>query len=295
MQRSTLVTAGVAFLCVLAVAFAAAALPNPQSGGGSIGNGTDSGGILGTTEPPAVSPLPDLPPWAQRLLLAFVVAGAVAGAAVTVKHPKETLKRVLGVIAPMAILLALFYLLDLILGAGGSGGGFGLFGSGDGSGLSGDAGGTLGLDPVALLAIAAVVVLVGLVVARQVGGDEPVFDVLGGDGETAPERDAAPEALGTIAGETADRIESRADPPVENEVYRAWREMTRHLEVAFPETSTPAEFADAAVEAGMDREDVEELTALFRDVRYGGAEATADREERAVAVLRRIEETYADG
>jgi len=294
-KRSTLVTAGVAFLCVLAVAFAAAALPNPQSGGGSLGNGTDSGGILGTTEPPAVSPIPDLPAWAQRLLLGLVAAGAVAGVVVTVKRPKEVLKHVVGVLAPLAVVLALFYLLDLILGAGGSGGGFGLFGSGDGSGISGEGGGTFGLDPVALLAIVAVVVLVGLVVARQFGGEERVFDVLGGAGETAAERTTASEALGSIAGETADRIERREDPPVENEVYRAWREMTHHLDVAFPETSTPAEFADAAVEEGMDRADVEELTALFRDVRYGGAEATPDREQRAVAVLRRIEDTYADG
>jgi len=69
--------------------------------------------------------------------------------------------------------------------------------------------------------------------------------------------------------------------------------MTDLLEVAHPEASTPEDFADAAVEAGMRREDVEELTDLFRTVRYGPEGATPGREQRAVEALRRIESTYA--
>jgi hypothetical protein len=107
------------------------------------------------------------------------------------------------------------------------------------------------------------------------------------------EEDASPNvrAVGRAAGRAADRIETSSE--FENEVYRAWAEMTTHLNVDRPESSTPGEFAAAAVDAGMDRDDVEELTDLFTEVRYGGAAVTDDRERQAVAVLRRIEATYA--
>jgi hypothetical protein len=111
----------------------------------------------------------------------------------------------------------------------------------------------------------------------------------------APESPADPEvdvaAVGRAAGAAADRIEDDAD--VDNEVYRAWTEMTAHLDVSNPRSSTPSEFAAAAVDAGMARGDVEELTALFEEVRYGGAEPTPERERRAVDALRRIESAYA--
>ncbi|WP_232687316.1 DUF4129 domain-containing protein [Halobacterium zhouii] len=97
-------------------------------------------------------------------------------------------------------------------------------------------------------------------------------------------------AIGDVAGEAADRIERSVD--VENEVYRAWHEMTTHLDVGNPQASTPTEFAAAARDAGMDDAHVDTLTRLFQDVRYGGAEATEDREERAVDALRAIESSY---
>ena len=70
--------------------------------------------------------------------------------------------------------------------------------------------------------------------------------------------------------------------------------MTTHLPVDNPASSTPAEFADAAVAAGMDREDVAELTRLFEAVRYGDEPITPEREDRAVAALRNIERSYGD-
>ena len=67
-------------------------------------------------------------------------------------------------------------------------------------------------------------------------------------------------------------------------------------ETADPEISqelpTPGEFAAAAVDAGIDREDVVELTGLFERVRYGSEAATADREARALDALRRIDDQY---
>jgi hypothetical protein len=69
--------------------------------------------------------------------------------------------------------------------------------------------------------------------------------------------------------------------------------MTEPLSVDHPESSTAGEFAEAAVAAGMAREDVDHLTTLFAAVRYGGAEPTPERERAAVETLRRIEATYA--
>jgi hypothetical protein len=110
--------------------------------------------------------------------------------------------------------------------------------------------------------------------------------------EVADEEDVNTGALGRAAGRAADRIETGTG--ADNEVYRAWVEMTRHLDVDHPESSTAAEFAAAAVDAGLDPDDVDELTRQFEAVRYGGDEPTTERERRAIEALRRIEAEYAD-
>ena len=145
-------------------------------------------------------------------------------------------------------------------------------------------------DPPTVLFALFGIVLLGAValIARSTGDDLADPD--------PPEESSGPTdvaAVGRAAGRAADRIESTDG--FDNEVYRAWNEMTRHLEVPNPSASTPAEFADAAVEAGMDREDVASLTGVFESVRYGAAEPTAEREREAVEALRRIERAYADG
>ena len=99
-------------------------------------------------------------------------------------------------------------------------------------------------------------------------------------------------AIGAAAGRAADRLEY--DGEFENEIYRAWAEMTESLTVEHPESSTPAEFATAAVEAGMTEDDVERLTELFAGVRYGDASVTEEREQEAIDILRRIESAYGD-
>ena len=144
--------------------------------------------------------------------------------------------------------------------------------------------------PTSLIAILLLVASVGIVAAV----------LLRRDGEEAAEVSTEPAfddeqrraAIGSAAGDAADRIED--DAGLENEVYRAWAEMADPLPVDHPETSTPAEFADAAVDAGIDPDDVRELTGLFEEVRYSTAEATPEREQRAVEALRRIERQYAD-
>ncbi len=147
-------------------------------------------------------------------------------------------------------------------------------------------------------ALSAPTVLVGLLLFVAIAGSVLLLFVSTGDDET-PVADPAPEPpaperraeVGRRAGAAADRLESDAD--LENEVYRAWREMTGALAVDNPRATTPKEFADAAVEAGMARADVAALTEAFEAVRYGDAPVTPERETAAVEALRRIEAAYA--
>lgn len=117
-------------------------------------------------------------------------------------------------------------------------------------------------------------------------------DTAPGDTVESGDDGADLEAVGRAAGAAADRIEAEA--AVTNEVYRAWYEMTRHLDVRNPETTAPDEFEARAVERGMAPDDVARLTRLFEEVRYGERDPDS-REERAVAALRRIETAYGDG
>jgi len=143
---------------------------------------------------------------------------------------------------------------------------------------------------VFLTPIIGLVLLVGLGVAATVltRGDERE------DPSTEPTelrsmRDL--QGVGAAAGRAAEEL--AADESFENAIYEAWTRMARSLSVEDPETTTPGEFADHAVAAGLDREDVEELTQLFEAVRYGQTPVTDDRRERARAALERIEATCA--
>lgn len=161
----------------------------------------------------------------------------------------------------------------------------------------GEAGAYISSNPI----VTAIIVIVGL--ALLVGmallySEESL--ALGGASASTAEEEAYEEEydaralrmMGEAAGEAADRIEAGDD--ADNEVYRAWREMTEYVDVDSPESSTPGEFADAAISAGMSRDDVAELTHLFEAVRYGGLEPTAEATERATTALRNIEASYAE-
>ncbi|RDI71331.1 DUF4129 domain-containing protein [Halopelagius longus] len=158
-----------------------------------------------------------------------------------------------------------------------------------GGGASGSGGGAL-TAPSAVFGLVLALALVGAVALLVLStGDDEASDAA--VDEDAEEPDVDVGDIGRAAGAAADRIERDAD--VENEVYRAWGEMTDLLDISNPKASTPGEFADAAVAAGMARDDVTELTRLFEDVRYGGEAPTEEREARAIEALRRIESTYA--
>ncbi len=143
--------------------------------------------------------------------------------------------------------------------------------------------------PVVLLVVLGLAVVVGLFVLDRTTGDS--FPDHSERGTTNDVGRTEIHAVGTAAGRAADSID--ADEALSNAIYRAWGEMTTHLDLP-RDTSTPGEFARAATAAGMAREDVDELTRLFETTRYGDRAVTDRRERRARAALRRIERTYAD-
>lgn len=160
--------------------------------------------------------------------------------------------------------------------------------SGDGALAVSDA--LFALDaPVVLFVVLVLAVIVGLLVlSRTTGNSLPAHRT---DGSTTNDTDQTDiDAVGAAAGRAADSLD--ADETLSNAIYRAWGDMTTHLDLS-RETSTPREFAQAAVAAGMSREDVEKLTHLFETTRYGEQAASEEREQRARTALRRIEREYA--
>lgn len=145
------------------------------------------------------------------------------------------------------------------------------------------------IPPAALAAVFALVALVALVMFVSATGSETVEPP-----EETLEEDEEPELtdFARVAGEAADRIEQH-DADIDNEVYQAWWEMTRLLDMPNPDTSTPGEFAEAAIEVGFEKEDIDRLTTLFEEVRYGRMDPEP-REELAVETLRNVEQAYGD-
>jgi hypothetical protein len=137
------------------------------------------------------------------------------------------------------------------------------------------------------------VVIVGTAAALYcASGGDTISNIEERDPEADDAEPFTPRDLAVAAGRAADRLEEH-NADVDNEVYRAWWEMTSMLDVADPDTATPGEFADAAVAAGMGEDDVAELTRLFEEVRYGQRDP-ASREKVALSVFRSIEHAYGE-
>jgi len=77
-----------------------------------------------------------------------------------------------------------------------------------------------------------------------------------------------------------DAVSLATDAPPDNDVYRAWAALREHVETP-ADASTAADVRDAAVAAGLPERPASALTDLFCVVRYGDADATAERERRA--------------
>lgn len=136
-----------------------------------------------------------------------------------------------------------------------------------------------------LLALVLSAFLLGFYIKRRNSGPR--------EDEEMPEPQATQDAeIAAAAGEAAAEIAEESDS--QNGVYRAWARMAEPLDVEHPEASTPGEFADAALAAGLDADNVSELTRLFESVRYGTTPVTSEHEKRARAVLGRIERDYAE-
>ncbi|WP_459191875.1 DUF4129 domain-containing protein [Halosimplex sp. J119] len=136
--------------------------------------------------------------------------------------------------------------------------------------------------------------VIGLALAMAVGLVYYASDSVDASIDPEPSADPEPEETPDVAeaaGRAADRIDDH-EGNASNAVYAAWAEMTTALQVPDPATSTPGEFADAAVTAGMDEGRVDDLTDLFERVRYGHEPVTDDHERRAAETLRAIEAEY---
>lgn len=79
------------------------------------------------------------------------------------------------------------------------------------------------------------------------------------------------------------------DVDTSNDVYRAWSEMVSQLHVRDPHTKTPQEFAEAAVEDGLNPEAVGTITTLFEQVLYGDQGVSEEQEARAVEAMERLD------
>lgn len=142
-----------------------------------------------------------------------------------------------------------------------------------------------GLPDLLLVAGAAVVLaLATLAVVRWLrssdADDEPAL--------ASDEDDADESATGSRPA--VEPVHGPADPPPENGVYRAWRDLVARVDPVGDPSRTPGEVADAAVADGLDDDAVARLTDVFAEVRYGDRPATEDRERRARSALESTED-----
>ncbi|GAA0514648.1 protein of unknown function [Halorubrum aquaticum] len=313
MKRETLSTALLALLAVVALGVAAATLDSAVAvdGGGGFSGGveggagpTDDPGEISPSETPGGPTMLALPPVCYPVLRQLPALLLLAGALIAIGAfaYRDTGSRFAAAVVAGTVgfpVGVIWYGLsscrdpesvgELDLGLAGEEDGLLPAGGGGGAGL-GSGSGSVSTPEAAFVAVVLIAILVSLLVLVAAAGDDE--DESGRSVPAEPDPDPADPDLAAVArtaGEAADRIEGDAG---DNEVYRAWREMTEALEIDRPASATPGEFATAAVEAGVDEEPVSELTDVFERVRYGGADPTDDRERRAAAALRRIEDEH---
>ncbi|WEL22639.1 DUF4129 domain-containing protein [Halorhabdus sp. BNX81] len=288
----------IALLAILAVILAAVAvgpLFTAEQGGDRVGleqpplDGGD-------TQPEAVETL------LRPILTAMVLIGLLATLVQFASEPWESFKLLVGIAAGTAAFAAGFWLLVMLLNNLSTGGpptpdrsltpqtpstpqGTTGFGEGSGTPLALPAGGA-----TTIIIVGGVVAVLAFLAWRS----DALRSVLSAEaGSETGAVDAELSSLATVAGDTADRIEAAETPrAADNAIYRAWGTMVTLLGVGDPQESTPRQFETAAIEAGMDPDDVGVLTETFEEVRYGDAPLTDERRERAVAALERIEATH---
>lgn len=299
MNRDALGPALVALLAIIALAIGASAL-DTRSAGGTFGSGGGSGGIgegstfgLGQSSPEAPSAEVTFPTIIFKLLFVALLIGFLVSL-----YLWRDARRNLGKIVTVMVILLGVVAMILLYGnlrpgsKSNSSGGAGIANEsiavpGGGSGSASTEALSVTSDPLLLALAVAFALVIGVVIIFRFRDDDSTLE-----SESKAEDPETMTELGRAAGRAADRIADDADADTENEVYRAWQEMTDQLAVSNPRSQTPGEFAHVATDAGMASEDVDELTDLFCTVRYGGSDPTEERETRAVSALRRIEDEY---
>ena len=290
MDRRTAESVLLAVLAVVALAAAAATLPSADPSGGGGGDGSwsttrgDGDDVARPTPAPNVGAGPDLS-FLRPVVVALVVVGLLGLLVYLARYRREGFQLLVGLVAVVTVVAVVFWLVPFEYQPPPGGYGFGGLPLDQPTG--GDGEGSPTPPPILLLAVVAVVAIGATLLRLRWSRTDD--DGSSEDPSTAEEV----AALGRAAGRAADRIESADE--LDNEVFRAWREMTALLDVDRPASTSPGEFAAAATRAGMDRDDVDELTRLFEDVRYGEDEPTEVNERRALSILRRVEETYVPG
>jgi len=286
-----LLLVGVAALAVLALALGAAALDDARlsSSGGTGGpesTYTPAGDATDEvpTGPPKASDA-SMSPW---YFLAIYVLAVVATLLIGWHRQVRTVYLLVGAVLATALLVVLLFgqVPELRSPTNGSAGE--ALAQNDSS-IGGGGGSTPGEAPPSnalpteFLLYAGLALGIAVIVGFSRKGPSETDD--GGEEQT---EDAAERVadVGDAAGRAADSL---AATDLENAVYRAWRDMTDALDVPATETTTPAEFRDAAVAAGLPERPVEDLTTVFREVRYGDAPTTPDRREAAREALRDVE------
>lgn len=305
-KRSTAIPLVIGILCILGIGMLAATIQtaqpigaddeqtfiDPPTAGGEVGAGTDIEGDPNETEEGSAfdeseySTITACIPFLDSTLGVLAVAvGFLVFMALLYVRFNFALTILVGWTVLPPVMLVYFLMTD----CGGDGQSFGS--PGEGTGLAGTAGETLVPAtemPVWLMGLLVGTVIVGasVLLYRSAKNEDVVLPE-----ETGEEEDLDLDSFARAAGRAADRIEEH-NQDVDNAVYKAWIEMTGMLDVENPETYTSREFAQVAIDIGMAANDVEELTELFNDVRYGGKDPEGS-EERAIDVLRNIESEYA--
>jgi hypothetical protein len=207
------------------------------------------------------------------------IAGAVYGVS---RRYNRAASLIFGAVFVPVVWIAYFLSTNCATGGSNGGGGLNL-----GNALATNTGGPTAppASPVLIAGVFSVVVIGGIALLVVTTGEEETFEPT----EEEP-TEVETTAFAEAAGRAADRIDE-TNASVDNAVYEAWLEMTTLLRMNNPSSTAPRDFADAAVNAGLDRGDIEELTQLFNEVRYGNKEVET-REERALEILRNIERIY---
>lgn len=289
-MKDTTRSVTIASLGIFAVAVAASTLDSTllDERDGPRGRGGDGVGV--SSPPESRSPPREVIeiPFLVELLIALTSVAALVFVVYALRNWRETARQLLAVVVLFGLLCVLFSVVPLSMPTELPGTDPGNASATDGGG--GERGTDSAPAPVPTLLVLVGLGVVGLAavvaLARQTAGNRDTTTQGAGD------RDTPTAAVGRAAGRAADRLDAQSD--VDNEVYRTWQEMTELLDVDEPARQTPGEFATAAVDAGLRRTDVRELTQLFEAVRYGRQDPSQEYERRAVTVFRRIEDQYSE-